>query len=95
MALSIYADCPHSVALLIVAMYVDNNGCRTNSPALVHEFLAAVKQDGRILLNLEGDMSWFLATRYLTDAATGAITADQLQYMSTPLSEWGMANCMS
>ena len=93
MALSIYADCPHSVAVLIVAMYVDNNGCRTNSPTLVHEFLAAVKQDGRILLNLEGDMSWFLSTRYWTDPITGAVTADQHPYLSTLLNKWGMQNC--
>ena len=89
----VYADCPHSVAVLIVAMYVDNNGCRTNSPTLVHEFLAAVKQDGRILLNLEGDMSWFLSTRYWTDPVTGAVTADQNPYISTLLNKWGMANC--
>lgn len=89
----VYADCPHSVAVLIVAMYVDNNGCRTNSPTLVHEFLAAVKQDGRILLNLEGDMSWFLSTRYWTDPVTGAVTADQHPYISTLLNKWGMANC--
>ena len=89
----VYSDCPHSIAILIVAMYVDNNGCRTNAPALVDEFLAAVKEDGRILLNLEGNMSWFLSTRYSVDPVTGAIEADQHPYICTLLNKWGMAQC--
>ena len=34
-------------------------------------------QDGRILLNLEGNVNWFLSTRCITDPITGAIEADQ------------------
>ena len=44
----VYSDCPHSIAILIVAMYVDNNGCRTNAPALVHEFLAEPTRTNRV-----------------------------------------------
>jgi hypothetical protein len=89
----VYPDCEFSVASMIICMYVDNNGVRTTSRQLVDEFLAAVKADGRILLNLEGDMSWFLSVRYLTDPITGEITADQFAYIATLLNKWGMSNC--
>ena len=39
LAKRVYADCPHSIACLILAMYVDNNGVRTNCKTLVDEFL--------------------------------------------------------
>ena len=66
---------------------------RTTSRQLVDEFLAAVKADGRILLNLEGGMSWFLSVRYLTDLLTGEITTDQFAYIATFLNKWGMSYC--
>ena len=93
LAKRVYADCPHSIACLILAMYVDNNGVRTNCKTLVDEFLAAVKADGRILLNLEGDMSWFLSVRYMVDPVTGKITADQHDYIKTVAKKWGLADC--
>ena len=91
----VYPDCPHSIAVTIICMYVDNNGVRTNARSMVDEFLAAVKVDGRILLNLEGDMSWFLSMRYITDPVTGAIIADQHPYIVTLLKKWGMEHCNS
>jgi hypothetical protein len=89
----VYADCPHPVAILILCMYVDNNGARTNCKTLVDEFLAAVKADGRILLNLEGDMSWFLSVRYEMDPVTGKVTADQHDYIRSVCKRWIMENC--
>ena len=45
-------------------LYVDNNEIRTNCDDMVHEFLAKVKQDGRIRLNIEDDLTRFLGVRY-------------------------------
>ena len=52
----IYKSCPHSVAALIVAVYVDNNACRFNCIELVEEFEAFLKEDGRIKKLREGKL---------------------------------------
>ena len=79
----IYPSCPHPVAIMILAMYVDNNGIRHNCDELVEEFEAKVKQDGRIKLNREGGMEWFLGVRYSFNSETGEVTADQEAYIDS------------
>ncbi len=34
----VYPDCPHDVAVVIVLLYVDNTGVRSNAPTLVQKF---------------------------------------------------------
>ena len=89
----IYPSCPHPVAIMIVAMYVDNNGIRHNCDELVEEFETKVKQDGRIKLNREGGMEWFLGVRYSFNSETGEVTADQEAYIDSLLDKYGLTNC--
>ena len=89
----VYKSCEFSVAILIVFMYVDNNGCRYNCKELVDEFLQDLKDDGRIDMNWEGNMENFLAVRYLQDPVTGEITADQEAYMDGLLAKYGLTDC--
>ena len=77
----IYPSCPHSVAFLAIAVYVDNNGGRYNCDELVTEFEEKVKADGRIQLNREGTMDWFLSVRYTHDVNTGEVRADQEHFI--------------
>ena len=62
-------------------LFVDNNGIRTNCPELLEKFEHDVVADKRIDLQREGDMTWFLSTRYSFDFQTGQITADQEAYI--------------
>ena len=78
---------------MIVAMYVDNNGIRHNCDELVGELEAKVKQDGRIKLNREGGMEWFLVVRYSFNSETGEVTADQEAYIDSLLDKYGLTNC--
>jgi hypothetical protein len=89
----IYPSCPHPVAIMILAMYVDNNGIRHNCDELVEEFEAKVKQDGRIKLNREGGMEWFLGVRYSFNSKTGEVTADQEAYIDSLLDKHGLTDC--
>ena len=52
----VFKSCCRLVAAMILVMYVDNNGIRHNCEELVHEFEKAVKQDGRINLQREGEL---------------------------------------
>ena len=56
----VYPDCPHDVAVVIILLYVDNTGVRSNCPILVQQFHADVRTEGRIDLNFTGNLSWFL-----------------------------------
>ena len=73
MPMRVYKSCCHPVAAMILVMYVDNNGIRHNCEELVHEFEKSVKMDGRINLQKEGELDWFLSVRYTYDKITGAI----------------------
>jgi len=48
------------VAAMIIVMYIVNNGIRHNCEKLVQEFEKFVKMDGRINLQREGELDWFL-----------------------------------
>jgi hypothetical protein len=74
-------------------MYLDNNGVRHNCHELLAEFQSDVAKDGRIDLQLEGDMSSFLSVRYLNNTETGEITADQEAYVDTLLAKYNMPEC--
>ena len=89
----VYPSCEFPVAMLIIFMYVDNNGCRYNCRELLDEFLNDLKEDGRIDMNEEGKMENFLAVRYTQDPVTGAIEADQEPYMDGLLKKYDMENC--
>ena len=65
-------------------LYIDNDGIR-NCDEMVHEFLAKVKQDGRIRLNFEGDLTWFLGVRYTYCLLTGAVSAYQWPFIEALL----------
>ena len=60
----VYPDCPHDVAVVIVLLYVDNTGVRSNAPTLVQKFHEDVRKEGRIDLNFTGNLTWFLGVRY-------------------------------
>ena len=88
-------SCPHNIMYVAVVVYVDNNGARYNSDLLVEEFESAVNKDGRIELNREGEMDWFLSIRYSCNPETGEVRADQEAYIDSMAERWGMqnANC--
>ena len=89
----VYPSCEFPVAMLIIFMYVDNNGCRYNCRELLDEFLNDLKEDGRIDMNEEGKMENYLAVRYTQDPITGAIEADQEPYMDGLFKKYDMENC--
>ena len=89
----IYKSCPHSVAALIVAVYVDNNACRFNCIELVEEFEAFLKADGRIKMLREGKLEWLLGVRYYFDEKTGAVSCNQKSNIENILNKYGMRDC--
>ena len=91
----IYKQCHYPVACLIIVLYVDNNGVRTNCPELLERFERDVAADNRIDLVREGDMSWFLSTRYSFDFKTGLITADQEAYIDKLAANHGLTDAHS
>jgi len=58
----------------------------------VQEFEKSVKQDGRINLQREGELDWFLLVRYTYDKITGAIGCSQEPYIDCLLLKYGMEN---
>jgi len=58
----------------------------------VQEFEKSVKQDGRINLQREGELDWFLLVRYTYDKITGAIGCSQEAYIDRLLLKYGMEN---
>ena len=86
----IYKQCYYPVACLILVLFVDNNGIRTNCPELLEKFERDVVADKRIDLQREGDMTWFLSTRYSFDFQTGQITADQEAYIDKLAANHGL-----
>jgi len=92
MQMRMYRSCCHPVAAKILVMYVDNNGICHNCEELVQEFEKSVKQDGRINLQREGELDWFLSVRYAYDKITGAIGCSQEAYIDRLLLKYGMEN---
>jgi hypothetical protein len=43
----VYQDCPHEIAVVIILLYVDNTGIRSNCPQLVEKFHADVRANGK------------------------------------------------
>ena len=81
-----YKSCPDPRAVFILMLYaVDNNGIPTNCDEMVHKFLAKVKQDEGIRLNIEGDLTWFLGVRYTYCLLTGAVSAYQWPFIEALL----------
>ena len=61
-------------------------------PAPSSNSLLSVKQDGRINLQREGELDWFLSVRYTYDKITGAIGCSQEAYIDRLLLKYGMEN---
>jgi hypothetical protein len=76
----VYQDCPHEIAVVIILLYVDNTGIRSNCPQLVEKFHADVRANGKIDLNFTGDLSWFLGVRY-SYGDDGAVSCNQQHYI--------------
>jgi len=89
MQMLVYRSCCYPVATIILVMYVDNNGIRHNCDELVQEFQKSVKQDGRINLQREGELDWFLLVRFTYDKITGAVGCSQEAYIDRPLVKYG------
>jgi hypothetical protein len=89
----IYKSCPHPVAALIIAVYVDNNPCRFNCIELLEEFEAFLKKDGRINMQREGNLEWLLGIRYYFDPVTGAVSCNQKPTIMSLLKKYGMVEC--
>ncbi len=66
-----FMTCRHAIAILIVVMYVDNNGLRTNVKELVQWFDDSLKKQGEIEMVPEGKFEWFLGVRYTYNHSTG------------------------
>ena len=55
-----YMSCPHSVAALIVALYVNNNPCRFHCIDLLEDFEKFLKKDGHVKMQRKGGLEWLL-----------------------------------
>ena len=87
----IHDDCYYSVRILIVSTYVDDNLLFTNSRSFAELF--SVHCNKYLKMNLEGDLKWYLSVQYTRCATTGAVTANQEQYINKLLQQHGMATC--
>ena len=61
----------------------------------MQEFEKSVKQDGRINLQREGELDWFLSVRYTYDKITGAVKKLTLtvSWLSTAWTMLMLVNC--
>ena len=89
----VYPSCRHAIAILIVVMYVDNNGLRTNAKELVQWFDDSLKAQGEIEMVPEGKFEWFLGVRYTYNLSDGSISADQESTIDRLLQKYGLTNC--
>jgi len=87
----IYFDCLHATAILIIAIYVDDNLAFTNCAALAAEF--EVHCNVKFPMNVEGPINWYLSVKYDCDPTTGAVSAHQHLYIDKLLKKWGMEQC--
>jgi hypothetical protein len=83
----VYPDCPHDVAVVIVLLYVDNTGVRSNAPTLVQKFHDDVRKEGRIDLNFTGNLTWFLGVRY-SYGEDGSVSCDQQHHIEAMAKTW-------
>lgn len=81
----IHDDCHYSVRILIVSTYVDDNLLFTNSRSFADLF--SVHCNKYLKMNLEGDLKWYLSVQYTRCATTGAVTANQEQYINKLLQQ--------
>ena len=88
----VYQDCPHEIAVVIILLYVDNTGIRSNCPQLVEKFHADVRANGKIDLNFTGDLSWFLGVRY-SYGDDGSVSCDQQHYIEAMAKKWLLEGC--
>jgi len=58
----------------------------------MYAFEKAVQQNGRIHLQREGELDWFLSVRYTYDKVAGAIGCNQGAYIDRFLVKYGMTN---
>jgi len=79
--MQVYRSCCHLVAAMILVMYVDNNGIHHNFEDLVQELRKSVKQNGRINLQRERELDWFLSVRYTYNKITGAVGCSPEAYI--------------
>jgi len=66
---TIYFDCPHATAILIIASYVNQNLAFTNCAALAAEF--ELHRNIKFPMSAEGPVNWYLSVKYDRDATTG------------------------
>jgi hypothetical protein len=81
------------VSVLIVVMYVDNNGLRTKSKELVTWFDDSLKKEGDIEMVTVGKFEWFLGVRYTYDQSTGSVQTDQDPTIDRLLEKYDLTNC--
>ena len=89
----VYPSCRHAIAILIVVMYVDNNGLRTNAKELVKWFDDSLKAQGEIEMVPGGKFEWYLGVRYTYDHSTDSVEADQESTIDRLLQKYGLTNC--
>ena len=58
----------------------------------MYAFEKAVQQNGRIYLQREGELDWFLSVRYTYDTVAGAIGCNQGAYIDRFLVKYGLTN---
>jgi len=58
----------------------------------MYAFEKAVQQNGRIHLQREGELDWFLSVRYTYDKVAGVIGCNQRVYIDRFLVKYGMTN---
>jgi hypothetical protein len=83
----VYPDCSHDVAVVIILLYVENTGVRSNCQTLVQQFHADVRTEGRIDLNFTGNLSWLLGVRY-SHGEDGSVSCDQQHYIEAMAETW-------
>jgi len=54
-----YPSCSHSVAVLFIIVYVDNNALRYICDELVEQFEDSIAADACIQLHRDGNLEWF------------------------------------
>jgi hypothetical protein len=75
----VYPTCRHVIAILIVVMYVDNNGLRTNNKEFVQWFDDSLKSKVKL--------------KWTYDHSTGSVQADQESTIDRLLEKYGLTNC--
>ena len=89
----VYPTRHHAIAILIVVMYVDNNGLSTNAKELVQWFDDSLKRQGEIEMVPEGKFEWFLGVWSTCNHSTGSVMTDQESTIDRLLKKYGLTNC--